>query len=84
MSKRNLKDSKSNYFSPAKKQRLSITYENGSKSNNRQSSSKQKDDIWGEDFQEEDLQNIDLVASQALSQVGFFLFYVTRSEFKNL
>lgn len=77
MSKRNSKDSKHNYYSPSKKQKLSITIESGGKTNNnRQSTSKNKqDDIWGDDFPEEDLENIDLVASQALSQVSFFILH---------
>ncbi|XP_043476962.1 uncharacterized protein LOC122507984 [Leptopilina heterotoma] len=69
MSKRHSKESKHNYYSPSKKQRLSITIESGSKTNNRQSTSKKQDDIWGDDFPEDVLENIDTIASQAFSQM---------------
>lgn len=70
MSKRHSKDFKHNYYSPSKKQRLSITIESGPKTNNnRQSTSKKQDDIWGDDFPEEVLENIDTIASQAFSQM---------------
>lgn len=77
MSKRHSKDFKHNYYSPSKKQRLSITIESGPKTNNnRQSTSKKQDDIWGDDFPEEVLENIDTIASQAFSQVSFLLLVV--------
>ena len=72
MSKRNSKESPgSNFYSPAKKKKLSITVESVPKTSNGQSSNKKQEyDPWGDDFlQEEDLLELDAVESQAYSQV---------------